>query len=81
MIFMIASHIQKYGIVSKVRAHLPQASASTSTLRQLCSDTSDSVLIANNGVTREWFCNPFSSDLFVFNENRIASVTAELSQR
>ena len=49
--------------------------------RQRSDDTYDSVLIENNGVAPEWGCNPFSSDSTVFNENRIASVIAELSQR
>ena len=62
---------------SIVRAHLHQASAPT--LRQLCDDACDSVLIENNGVAPEWVCNPFSSDSTVFNENRIASVIAELT--
>ena len=61
-----------------LRAHLHQASASA--LRQLC-EACDSVLIENNGVTPEWVCNLFSSDSTDFNENRIASVIAELSQR
>ena len=60
-----------------LRAHLHQASA----LRQLCDEACDSVLIENNGVTPEWVCNLFSSDSTDFNENRVASVIAELSQR
>ena len=62
-----------------VRAHLHQASAST--LQQLSDDTCNSVLIENNGVTPEWGCNLFSSDSTDVNENRIASVIAELLQR
>ena len=50
-------------------------------LQQLCNDTSDTVLIENNGVTSEWGDNPFLSDSIVFNENSIASVIAELLQR
>ena len=50
-------------------------------LRKLCDDTSDPVLIENNGVTPELGCNPFSSDSIVFNENSIASIIAEFSQR
>ena len=38
------------------RAHLHQASAST--LRQLCDEASDSVLIENNGVVLEWGLQP-----------------------
>ena len=62
-----------------IRAHLHQASAST--LRQLRDDTCDSVLIENNRVAPEWSCNPFSSDSTDFNENRIARVIIEISQR
>ena len=51
------------------RAHLHQVSVST--LQQLCDDTSDAVLIENNGVTSEWGCNPFSSVSIVFSENSI----------
>ena len=79
MILMIERHIQKYCIVLKVKDHLHQALALT--LRQVCNDMSNSVLIANNGVTLEWGCIPFSSDSFVFNENRMASIIAELPQR
>ena len=53
--------------------------ASESTLPQHWDDASDSVLIASNGVTPEWGCNPFSSDSIVFNENRIASIITKLS--
>ena len=62
-----------------IRARLHQTSAST--LRQLCDDANDSVLIENNGVTPEWGYKLFSRDSTDFNENRIASVIAELSQR
>ena len=48
--------INKWGL----RARLHQASAST--LRQLCNDACNSVLIENNGVAPEWGCNLFSSD-------------------
>ena len=48
-------------------------------LRQFCNDTSDSVLIKNNGVAPDWGCNPFSSDSIVFNENSIASVIANVN--
>ena len=64
--------------VKTLRARLHQASASM--LRQLSDDTCDSVLIENNGVAPEWGCNLFSSDSTDFNETRIASVIAELSQ-
>ena len=63
-----------------LRVCLHQASALASTLQQLCNDACDSVLIENNGVAPEWGCNLFSSDSTNFNENRIASVIAELSQ-
>ena len=61
-----------------VKTCLHQASASM--LWQLCDDASGSILIENNGMTQEWARNLFSSDSIVFNENRIASVIAELSQ-
>ena len=67
----------KHVCTAIVRARLHQASAST--LQQLCDDACDSVLIENNGVTPEWGCNLFSSDSTDFNENKIASVIAELS--
>ena len=54
---------------------------STSRLRQLCDDGSDTDLIENNGVAPEWRCNLFSSDSIVFNENSITSVITELLQR
>ena len=53
--------------------------ASASTLRQLCDDTSNSVLIENNGVALEWSYKPFSSDSIVFIENSIASIIAALT--
>ena len=61
-----------------IRVHLHHVSALT--LRQLCNDASDSVLIENNGVALGWGYNPFSSDSIVLNDIRIASVIAELSQ-
>ena len=48
-------------------------------LRQLCNDASDSVLVKNNGVTWKCDATSFLSDSIVCNENRIASVIAELS--
>ena len=47
------------------------------TLRQLCDDNNNAILIENSGVTPEWYCDIFSTDSFVFNENSIASVIAE----
>ena len=47
----------------------------------LFDDASHSVLIENNGVAPDWASYLFSSDSIVFNENRIASVIAELLQR
>ena len=35
----------------------------TKMLRPLCNDANDTVLILNNGVTPEWGCNLFSSEL------------------
>ena len=63
----------------RLKARKYQASASA--LQQLCDDASDSVLIENNGVTWKWVTTPFWSDSIVCNENRIASIIAELSQR
>ena len=51
--------------------------ASVSMLRQLCDDTSDTVLIENNGVAPEWGCKPYLSDSIIFSENSITSVIAE----
>ena len=65
-----------YLVSAPVRVHLH-----TKRQQQLCNDTSNSVLIENNGVIPEWTCNPFPSDTVVFNENRIASFIPELLQR
>ena len=46
-------------------------------LQQLCDDTSNSVLIENNGVAPDWDCNLFLSNFI--EENRIPSIIAELS--
>ena len=59
-----------------VRAHLHQRSPST--LRQLCDDASDIVLIQNNGVASKWVATPFWSDSIDSNESRITSVIATL---
>ena len=45
-----------------------------STLRQLCDDTSDSVLIENNEIAPDWGCNAFQAAPLFFNNNRITSV-------
>ena len=42
--------------------------------RQLCDDTSDNVLIKNNGVTPDRDCNPFLSDSIVFNRRVVAAL-------
>ena len=42
-------------------------------------DASKFVLIGNSGVTPKWSFNPFSNDIVVFNENRIAGVIAALT--
>ena len=34
-------------------------------MRQLCDDTSDTVLIENNGITPDWGCNQFCSDSII----------------
>ena len=62
-----------------VRDCLHQKSASM--LRQLYDDARNAVLIENNGDPPEWGCNPFLSDPIVFNEKKISSMIAELSQR
>ena len=63
----------KYSTTSlRVRLHR----TSESMLRQRCDDTSNSVLIENNGVPPDWGCNST-----IFNENSVASVIAELLQR
>ena len=43
--------------------------------------TSDSVLIANNGVAWKWVAITIWSDSIVFNENSITRIIAQLSQR
>ena len=60
-----------------IRAHSHQASASM--LQQFCNDTSNTVLIENNGVAWKWVAAPFWSDSIVFNGNSFASVIAGLS--
>ena len=62
----IKSKVRAQRSVSRARLH--QGSALT--LQQLCDDSSNSVLIENNGVTPEWGCNLFSSDSIVFNEKQ-----------
>ena len=62
---------------SCVRTRIHQVSAST--LRQLCGETSD-IVIVNNEVAPEWGWNTFLSHSIVLNENKIASIIAELSQ-
>ena len=47
---------------------------SESMLRQLCNDTSDTILIENNGVTPEWGCNQFS--MFSIRTVLLASIIA-----
>ena len=44
------------------------------TLRQLCDEASDPVLIENNGVTSKWVATQFLTDSIVFHENSIDSV-------
>ena len=46
--------------------------ALASTLRQLCNNTSNTVLVENNGVPWKWVAIPIWSDFIVFNENSIA---------
>ena len=50
-------------LTESFRACLHQASATT--LRQLCDDANNTVLIENNGVTRKWVATPFWSDSIV----------------
>ena len=59
-----------------VRTCLHQESAPT--LQPLCRDTSDPVLIENNGVTAECGYNSFWSDYIVFNQTSITSIIAAL---
>ena len=47
--------------------------------QQLWDDTTDTVLIEYNGVTRKWVAIPIWSNSIVFNENSIASIIAALS--
>ena len=48
--------------------------------QKICDDASDSVLIENNAVAAESGCNLFLSDSIVFNESRVTSTIAELTQ-
>ena len=52
---------------------------SVSMLQQLCDNTSNTVLIENNGAAPDWRYNPFWSDSIVFNESSIASVVVALT--
>ena len=65
--------------ITRLRVHLHQASASASTLRQLCNGASDTVLIKNNGVSQKWVVTLILGDSIVFDENRILSIIAEFS--
>ena len=62
-----------------LRFHIHRASAST--LRQLCDDASNTVLIENNGVIQKWVSTPIWGNSIIFNENRITNLIEELSQR
>ena len=76
--FNLTSHgFRRPSMRRRVMAHMHRVS--TSTLRQLCHDTSNSVLIEKNGVTPECGGNPFSINYTVFNENIIASVIVALT--
>ena len=66
-----------HSTITRLRVNLHQASAST--LRQLCDDGSDTVLIKNNGVSQKWVVTLILGDSIVFDENRILSIIAELS--
>ena len=61
----------------RFRARLHQVSVSM--LRQLYDDTSNSVLVENNGATQKLVETPFYSGS-ILNENTIAGIIAELSQ-
>ena len=63
--------------ITRLRVHLHQASAST--LPQLCDGTSDTVLIKNNEVSQKWVVTLILGDSVVFDENRILSISTELS--
>ena len=54
-----------------IRVHLHQTSKSTLAI----------LFIGNNSIAWKWVATQFWSDSIVFNENRIASIIAELSQR
>ena len=74
----VSLFVRRASLSRQLKARLHQTSQST--LRQLCDDASDTVLVEHNGVTLEWGCNPFLSDSIVFNDNSIASVIPELLQ-
>ena len=63
---LIPNEYSVFKVKAPLRARLHQVLAST--LRQLCDDAPD------------WGYNPFSSISIDFNENRIASIIAELPQ-
>ena len=67
-----------HSFITGLKVHLHQESAST--LRQLCDDASDIVLIENNGVSQKCVATLILGDSIVFNGNRIASIVAELLQ-
>ena len=46
----------------------------THTLRQLCDDARNTVLIENNGVAQKWVATPFWSNSILFHKNTIASI-------
>ena len=60
-----------------LRTHLHQTTAST--LRQLCDDANDSVLIENNRVTAGWDFNSFLVTPLISMRIELSSLMAELS--
>ena len=67
--------------ISEVRFRTCLHQASASTLRQLCDDVSDFVLIENNRVPPHWGCNPIPEWFYCFqweqNRKRHRSVDAD----
>ena len=57
--------ISEKWLTESFRGRLYQASASTTTMRQLCDDANNTVLIENNGVTRNLVATHILSDSIV----------------
>ena len=75
--YLLKLHNQRHKIFMKSKGPFTPSVSVNAATNEVC----DSVLIENNGVAPEWVCNLFSGDSTDLNENRIASIIPELSQR